>query len=167
MLCTPVFPGGRGGRKNPSICESACYTSRNKSGNSRNNRGAIIFCSIEDRPVVESPFPHIVLDQAFEPAVFDALREQFPTAEYFEKSHRIMDGRYNLMRGNPLLDTFLDESDAWNKAFEHMNSDEFALGLAEAFRPEIEENADALDPGQFDFVDWYEPPRAESTIEVV
>jgi hypothetical protein len=105
-------------------------------------------------PVDEHPFPHVVIDNLFDPDVFAALERGYPTCPPASGPT----GR-TIHRGDAEFDSVIAVQPAWRALFEACHSQAFVDALADLFAAEID-RACMIGRGSLRFVDHIET-RAE------
>jgi hypothetical protein len=101
---------------------------------------------ISKADVATDPFPHVIKQDILPPALFDALRRDFPGPEVFaeqQTAHGNAGSRtgtgFDLYRGDPAYDTMTARSDAWREFNGYINSESFADTFREVFSDQMDQ----------------------------
>jgi hypothetical protein len=103
------------------------------------------------------PYPHGTSEQMLEPALFDDLRADFPSAELFSSNQKqpFADGRasrINMMQHDEAFVRFMDNSKVWRGFYNQVNSREFVEAIINLFGDNIQKTGGVVreDDWKFD-----------------
>jgi hypothetical protein len=104
------------------------------------------------------PFPFILKQPFIEPALYERLKAEFPSNDFFDRSvgPGSRSGR-DLYRGDAEFDAFMNTSDAWRSFYEYINSEEYMDLVLSMFGPYLKEFACDADPARAKFTTYWEP----------
>ncbi|MBS0334898.1 MAG: 2OG-Fe(II) oxygenase [Proteobacteria bacterium] len=101
---------------------------------------------ISKADVVADPFPHVIKQDILPPALFKALKADYPGAEVFahqKSAHGAAGSRtgtgFDLYRGDSAFDDLLAHSEAWREFTGFINSERFADTFREVFADYIDD----------------------------
>lgn len=120
--------------------------------------------------VTQSPFPHVVSDTILDPAVYRALRRDFPSAEVFaelsvgvgKEGSRTGSG-FDLYRGDAAYAALTERSGAWRDFDAWINSQAFVDKFLELFGPDLDDIGFKIDLPNSQLNPDHIEPRSELT----
>jgi hypothetical protein len=117
--------------------------------------------------VVGAPFPHVISREILPPAIFEALKADFPTAARFDdqKSRSGTEGSrtgsgFDIYRGDSGFDDLVKRSEAWAAFHGYINSEAFADTFRNVFADHLSTIGLKIDIGGSRVDTNYAEPRA-------
>jgi hypothetical protein len=115
--------------------------------------------------VRSEPYPHFLLDDAVEPAMFDQMSVDWPI-DLFDHRPERMGGRVSFNQKTTELKVLMERSIAWKRFFAFINSKEFVDAILKLYRPYFEGSGFALNPDDLEFSPAFNERVKDSTVTV-
>lgn len=114
----------------------------------------------DDNDIVSSPFPHALKNNLLDSALYESLKQEFPSKKYFLTDSTFHGGRLDLRENNPAFDQFMGQSKVWQEFYHDVNSDAFMKYYFELLERRIDEYDGQIDvhSGEFHHYTSYQQP---------